>query len=166
MANVIRIKRRASGGAVGAPASLATSELAYNEADNTLYIGFGDSGAGAATSIKAIAGDGAYVALTGTQTIAGAKDFSSVPTISGTLTLSDSSTKVATTAFVKGQGYLTGNQTITVSGDASGTGGTTIALTLATVNANVGTFTKVTVNAKGLITAATSLAESDIREDL
>lgn len=58
--------------------------------------------------------------------------------------------------------YLTGNQSITVSGDASGTGSTSISLTLATVNSNVGTFTKVTVNGKGLVTAATTLAASDI----
>jgi hypothetical protein len=54
--------------------------------------------------------------------------------------------------------YLTGNQTITVSGDASGSGATAIALTLATVNANVGTFNNVTVNAKGLVTAASNVS--------
>lgn len=54
--------------------------------------------------------------------------------------------------------YLTGNQTITVSGDATGSGATAIALTLATVNANVGTFNNVTVNAKGLVTAASNVA--------
>lgn len=162
MPNVIRIKRRASGGAAGAPASLATSELAYNEADNTLYIGFGDTGAGVATSIRAVAGDGAFVTLSGTQTITGAKDFSTVPTVSGSLALSDNSTKAATTAFVKGQNYLTANQSISVTGDASGSGTTAITLTLATVNSNVGQFTKVTVNAKGLVTAATTLAATDI----
>ena len=55
--------------------------------------------------------------------------------------------------------YLTANQTITVSGDAAGTGTTAIVLTLPNVNANVGTFGSstsvpaVTVNAKGLVTA-------------
>jgi hypothetical protein len=58
--------------------------------------------------------------------------------------------------------YLTGNQSISVSGDAAGTGTTSIGLTLATVNPNVGTFTKVTVNGKGLVTAATTLADTDI----
>lgn len=162
MANIIRIKRRASGGATGAPASLATSELAYNEADNTLYIGFGDSGSGTATSIKAIAGDGSYVTLSGTQTITGAKSFSTVPTVSGSLSLSDSSTNVATTEFVKGQNYLTGNQSITVSGDATGSGTTAITLTLANSGVTAGTYTKLTVNAKGLVTSATTLAASDI----
>jgi len=100
--------------------------------------------------------------LSGTQTVSGAKDFSTVPTISGSLLLADNSTKIATTAFVKGQNYLTANQSISVSGDASGSGTTAITLTLATVNSNVGTFTKVTVNAKGLVTAATTLAATDI----
>ena len=49
----------------------------------------------------------------------------------------------------------TGDHTHTFGGDLTGTGGTgTIALTLATVNSNVGQFTKVTVNSKGLVTAA------------
>jgi hypothetical protein len=54
--------------------------------------------------------------------------------------------------------YLTGNQSITVSGDASGSGATAIALTLATVNSNIGTFNNVTVNAKGLVTAASNVS--------
>ena len=58
--------------------------------------------------------------------------------------------------------YLTTNQTISVSGDAAGSGTTAISLTLATVNSNVGTYTKFTVNAKGLVTAATTLSATDI----
>lgn len=58
--------------------------------------------------------------------------------------------------------YLTSNQTITwtgsgdVSGSASGTTSITPTLTLATVNSNVGTFNTLTVNAKGLVTAASN----------
>lgn len=54
------------------------------------------------------------------------------------------------------QSYLTANQTITASGDATGSGTTSLPLTLATVNVDVGTYTAatVTVNAKGLVTAA------------
>jgi uncharacterized membrane protein/co-chaperonin GroES (HSP10) len=51
--------------------------------------------------------------------------------------------------------YLTGNQSISVSGDASGSGTTSIALTLATV-ATAGTYRSVTVNAKGLVTSGTN----------
>jgi hypothetical protein len=56
------------------------------------------------------------------------------------------------------ESYLTTNQSITVSGDASGSGTTAIAVTLDTVNSNVGTFQGLTVNGKGLTTAAVQLA--------
>src|SRR4051812_9388842 len=51
-----------------------------------------------------------------------------------------------------------GGGSTTLTGDVTGTGSGTIATTLATVNSNVGTFTNanITVNAKGLITAAAS----------
>jgi hypothetical protein len=54
--------------------------------------------------------------------------------------------------------YLKTNQDITVSGDVTGSGNTTLPLTLATVNNNVGSFTNanITVDAKGRITAASS----------
>jgi hypothetical protein len=58
MANVIRIKRRKTGDS-GAPASLANAELAFNEVNNTLYYGKGDSD-GVATSVIAIGGDGTF----------------------------------------------------------------------------------------------------------
>lgn len=50
------------------------------------------------------------------------------------------------------QNFLKENQTITVSGDATGTGSTSIALTLANSGVTPGTYNSVTVNAKGLIT--------------
>lgn len=78
MANVIRIKRRASG-AAGAPTSLKSAELAHNEVDNTLYIGKGDDGSGNATTIVPIGGAGSFVDLSSSQTVAGAKTFSTVP---------------------------------------------------------------------------------------
>jgi hypothetical protein len=56
MADVIRIKRRAVGGAAGPPSSLAAAELAYNEQDGKLYYGKGNSG-GLATSIVNIGGE-------------------------------------------------------------------------------------------------------------
>jgi hypothetical protein len=60
MADVLRIKRRAVGGAAGPPASLAAAEIAFNEQDNTLYYGKGNS-AGNATSVIPIAGTGGAV---------------------------------------------------------------------------------------------------------
>lgn len=53
----IRIRRRATGGAAGAPAALKTAELAYNMADGIFYAGYGDDGGGNATSVKAFAKD-------------------------------------------------------------------------------------------------------------
>ena len=55
---------------------------------------------------------------------------------------------------------------LTFTGDVSGSGttGTTTTLTLATVNTNVGTFTKLTVNGKGLVTAASNATTADIAE--
>lgn len=60
--------------------------------------------------------------------------------------------------------YLTGNQTITISGDITGSGTTAIVATLATVNSNVGTFTKLTVTGKGLVTAASNATTADIND--
>ena len=83
MSNIVRIKRRTSGSA-GAPSSLENAELAFNEVDNTLYYGEGTGGAGgSASSILAIAGDGAFVNKTGTQTISGDKTFTGGFDISG-----------------------------------------------------------------------------------
>jgi len=53
------------------------------------------------------------------------------------------------------QSYLTANQNITISGDASGSGTTAINLTLASV-ATPGTFNSVTIDAKGRVTAGSN----------
>lgn len=76
--------------------------------------------------------------------------------MTGLLTLSGPPTAnlhAATKAYVD----AAPNQTITISGDASGSGTSAITLTLGTVNANVGTFQGLTVNAKGLVTAAANM---------
>lgn len=58
--------------------------------------------------------------------------------------------------------YLTGNQSITFTGDAAGSGTTSVALTLATSGVTAGTYTKVTVDAKGRVTTGASLASADL----
>jgi len=153
MANILRIKRRASGNS-GSPTSLANAELAFNEVDDILYYGKGTGGAGGtATTIPAIGGIGAFLALAGTQTVTGNKEFTGVVNLSGTGTSSavgvtqstgDNSTRLATTAFVKSLGYGTGTVTsvglslpsfITVSNSpVTGTG--TLTGTLADQTAN------------------------------
>ncbi len=167
----IRIRRRSSGSSAGAPSTLEQAELAYNESDagnGILYIGIGTGGSGgSASSIVAIGGDGAYATLSGTQTISGAKTFSSTVALGGSATATtpssgNDSTSVATTAYVQGEGFLTANQSITISGDISGSGTTSITGTLATVNSSPGTTSGVTVNGKGLVTAIAALQASDI----
>ena len=157
MSNTIRIKRRAASGGAGAPSSLANAELAFNEASNILYYGTGTGGAGGtATSVIAIAGNGAFVDLSTSQTIGGTKTFSS--TIQGSIS---GNAGTATTWATARDLSLTGDATATLA-SVDGSANVSAALTLATVNSNVGTFTKVTVNAKGLVTAATAATLADL----
>lgn len=91
-----------------------------------------------------------------TLTIANGKTL----TVSNTLTFTG--TDGSSVAFGAGGTVLYGNQSISLTGDITGSGTTSIATTLATVNSNVGTFgsatqaSVVTVNAKGLVTAASN----------
>jgi len=157
MSNTIRIKRRASGGGAGAPATLANAELAFNEQTNIMYYGTGTGGAGgSATSIIAVAGNGAFADITTAQTIAGVKTFSS--TIVGAV----SGNAGTATALATGR-------TIAITGDLAytspsfdGSANVTALGTLATVNSNIGAFLKTTVNAKGLVTAATTASINDL----
>lgn len=59
MSNIFQIKRRISGLA-GAPSSLKSGELAWNQVDDIVYGGFGDDGNGNATSIVPVAGVGHF----------------------------------------------------------------------------------------------------------
>ena len=62
--------------------------------------------------------------------------------------------------------YLTGNQSITFTGDATGSGSTAVTLTLANSGVAAGTYTKVTVDAKGRVTTGASLASGDVTSAL
>jgi hypothetical protein len=158
MANTLRIKRRAAGGGAGAPASLANAELAFNEQDNTLYYGTGTGGAGGtATSVIAIGGSGGFVSVSGDQTIAGTKTFSS--TIAGSiLGNAGTATALATSRTLGLSGDVTGTASF------NGTANATIAATLANSGVTAGTYgsatqaSQVTVDAKGRVTAASNLA--------
>ena len=124
MPNTIRIKRTTTS---NRPMTLENAEPAYIEGSNTLVIGVGTGGAGgSATSIIDIGGTGAFLGLASnlTQTAAGTYTFSGTVNLTGTASLgaatattqsaSDDSTKVATTAFVKAQGYLPGRDSPTL----------------------------------------------------
>jgi len=97
MASTIRIKKRAASGSDGAPSSLASSELAFNESDLKLYYGFGDGGSADASSIIAIGGSGAFCDLTTAQTVAGNKTFSGNLSVTGNLTVNGTTTTVNST---------------------------------------------------------------------
>ena len=185
MANTLRIKRRSSAGAAGAPGSLENAELAFNEADNTLYYGTGTGGAGgSATSVIAIGGYGAYATLGTAQTLTGNKTFSGtviVPTPTANahaatkLYVDQAMSSVATAFTVAGDSgtnltITTGSDTFTLLG---GTGLTSVASATDTITLNldntavtaasygnasaVATFT---VDAQGRLTAASNSAIS------
>lgn len=95
----IQIKRRAVGGASGAPSSLLVGEPAYSEVDNIAYIGVTGG------SVLAIGGTGAFCTLTSAQTITGGKTFSGACSFTGSVAATTRTTgtrtnDVATTFFV------------------------------------------------------------------
>lgn len=155
MANILRIKRRAGSGLTGAPSSLKNAELAFNEADNTLYYGFGDDGSGNANSIPAIGGTGAFVSLGTEQTISGNKTFSGtiiVPTpsanthattklyVDGSISnVNNTIANIATSFTVAGdsgsnQTITSGSDTLTIVG---GTGLSSVAGATDTITINL-----------------------------
>ena len=108
------------------------------------------NGGGVATAV-AMSGD-ASISNTGAVTVTGIHS-STIPTLATGFLKYDGS------AFVfDNSAFLTANQTITLSGDATGSGSTAITVTLPTVNSNVGTFNNVTVNDKGQVTAASNVS--------
>lgn len=145
MANpILKIKR----GSGAPPSTLEAGQQAYDLTNKVLYQGNG-------TTNDKIAGPGAVVMLEGNQTVAGTKTFSS--TISGDISgNSATSTKLATSRTLSVSGDATGSQSFDGSGNAD------IALTLANSGVSAGTFTKLTVNAKGLATSGTTLEAADI----
>ena len=180
MANILRIRRRSGSGAAGAPDSLENAELAFNEADNTLYYGKGTSGAGGtATNVIAIGGYGSYATLGTSQTITGDKTFSGaviVPTPSANThattkiyvddLISNSIINASFTVAADSGSSQTINtsNTLTISG---GVGLTSVASITDTVTLNLdnttvtvgsyGSTTKIptfTVDAQGRLTAA------------
>ena len=86
------------------------------------------------------------------------------PTTTPTITLSTTITGIlkgngtAISAAISGTDYQpAGNYITALTGDAIASGPGSSALTFATVNLNVGTFNSVTVNGKGLVTAASNV---------
>lgn len=183
MSNTIRIKRRSSAGASGAPSSLENAELAYNEADDTLYYGKGTGGAGGtATTVEAIAGVGAFVTKSTAQTITGDKTFSGTTIVPTPTANTHAATKayvdnavsgVATNFTVAGdsgssQTITSGSDTLTISGGTglSSVAGATDTITINLDNTsvvsgsygNANTVATFTVDAQGRLTSAGNTA--------
>lgn len=179
MANTLRIKRRSLSGAAGVDGlTLQNAELAFNEADNTLYYGTGTAGAGGtATSIIAIAGYGAYATLGTEQTITGNKTFSGTIFVPTPTANTHAATKIYVDTAVSGMstfavaGDSGANQTITNGVDtltiSGGTAITSVAGSTDTVTLNLdntavvaGTYGSAslvptfTVDAQGRLTSA------------
>jgi len=126
MANTIRIKRRALGGASGAPSSLAQSELAYSEVDQILYI---SQGTGGSATVVAIGGPGAYL----TSASASSTYLTSATASSTYLTsASASSTYLPLTG-----GTISQNLTITGNLTVNGTTTTIASSTLSIADKNI-----------------------------
>ena len=171
MASIIKIKRSAT---AGNPAVLGAGELAYSAlADNgsnggdRLYIGTGtENESGNAANHEVIGGKyftDQITAATASNTASTiVRRDASGNFVAGTITAALSGNATTATAWATARDLsLTGDATATlvnVKGDAA----VSAALTLATVNTNVGTFGStttipvVTVNAKGLVTAVST----------
>lgn len=162
MTNLIQIKRSST---TATPPTLAAGELAWSEVSKTLFIG--ESG----NLVTPAAGAGVFAKKTDALSLTG--DATGSGTLSGgvAVALANSGVTAGTyssvTVDAKGRvtggtnpGYLLANQNITFSGDATGTGATAVALTLANSGVTSGTYnnaatsiTPFTVDAKGRITS-------------
>jgi phage-related tail fiber protein len=148
MANTLRIKRRAAGGAAGAPSGLENAELAFNEQDDTLYYGKGTGGAGGtATQVIAIGGSGAFQPRdTDLDAIAAlAANGIVVRTGNGTAAVRTVTGTAGRIGVTNGDG-VSGNPTID----------------LATSGVTAGTYVKTTVDVYGRVTAGATASLTDL----
>lgn len=133
----------------GAPSStLLAGEPAYDLTNEVLYVGDG-------TNNDKVGGKGAVVMLDGNQTVGGEKTFSE--TITGSISgNAGTATALATSRDISLSGDVSGTASFNGSANAS------ISATLANSGVSAGTYTKVTVDAKGRATSGTTLEAGDI----
>lgn len=173
MASIVRIKRSEVS---GNPATLAQGELAYSalpdngsNGGDRLYIGMGTETAGNAVNHVVIGGkyftdiiDNATSSNTASTLV---KRDASGNFSAGTITAALSGNASTASKWLNSRNLsLTGDASATLSVD--GSANASAALTLATVNSNVGSFGStttipvITVNAKGLVTAVSTASIS------
>lgn len=121
----------------------------------TNAVTFNNSGSGAASGTTF----NGSAAITVSHNTIGAQPLNTNLTSLGALSFVSSSLvrmTAAGTFALDTNTYITGNQSITISGDASGSGATAITLTLANSGVTAGTYRSVTVDAKGRVTGGTN----------
>ena len=161
MSNVIRIKRRTTG-ASGAPSELANAELAFNELNNTLYYGKGQTdNDGVATSIIAIGGDGTFATKTYVDGAVAAATPSGVAYLAQNNTFTAINTfSAASTINIAGAWQVDGATVNTSAGELNVLDGVTAGTVLASKAVVVDASKNVTFGTGG-VTAATITTTSD-----
>jgi hypothetical protein len=109
---------------------------------------------GGATGLVAATGRTSLGLVIGTDVQAYDADLQAIGALAGTSGILRKT--AANTWSLDTNNYLTANQNISITGDATGSGTTSIALTLANSGVTFGTYRSVTVNSKGLVTAGTN----------
>lgn len=139
---------------LGSGASIQVKQASTSQSgylSNTDWNTFNSKGSGTVTSVSVTSANG----LAGTSSGGATPALTLTTTVTGLL----KGNGTAISAAVSGTDYQApGNYITTLTGDATATGPGSAVLTLATVNSNVGTFVSTTINAKGLVTAASNIS--------
>lgn len=158
--NIPSITYDAQGHVTGKGSITLTLPSAVSANDGTLTLGMGTAGA-TNTTITIGTGTG-FSANTATNATYDLKVGPALTNLAALMTTAGAGFikrgATADTYTIDTNTYLTGNQSITISGDASGSGSTAITLTLANSGVVAGTYNNVTVNAKGLVTAGSNVS--------
>ena len=141
--------------------ALAADIPTVNNGTLSLTVGGTAAASGSAVTVQTGTGFSANSATNATYELRVGPALTALATLMNTATAGFIRRTGLNTYSVDTNTYLTGNQTISLSGDATGSGATAITVTLASVG-TAGTYTKVTTDAKGRVTAGSTLVASDI----